>query len=104
MTIMEIWDENVQLYEIWSLIVKEDYRRLWIWKELVNLILSNNLNKFLYAISNSKNAIKAMNSPWKLHEVHKLIIPQNFIKIIESVWSLLHDDVILVNNKIKELL
>lgn len=104
MTVMTLPEDKMNLFEIWSLIVKEDFRWLWIWKKVIDILIKNNSDKNLYAISNNPVAISALKHWGWLILIEKTSCPKEFINTIESAWELLEDDVILVNEKLLKIL
>ncbi len=94
-----IWQKNVSnLVEIWSLIVSEKFRNMWIWKSLVNKIIWINDSNFSYIVSNTPYAIKAILFWKKFTEIETSSINNELFQKIEKEWKLLEDDRVFWNN------
>lgn len=102
--IMSVKHNSMILYEMWSFIVKKEYRNKGIWKVITKNLLKSNMDKPVYAVSNSKPAIKVLEWFEEFVEISKNQISVNILEIIESAWALLNNDKVFINKTLLKII
>lgn len=94
---------GITLYERWSLIVHENFRWLWLWNLLRNKLLIENKDKWIFTVTNVPLVIQS-NIKIEQHMIRPDELKKQapgLYKVIEEEWSFLEDDIVFVNERVK---
>lgn len=100
---MSVQEDEIKLFERWSLLVKPWYRWLWIGYKLIRNILDIYKDLPIYSVTNVP-AVITMNEHLHQHWYTKDMIPQKILRIMEMPWALLHNDMVYSNEILHTLI
>lgn len=85
-----------EYYEAWSLCIWEEFRNLWLWTMVQQLLLDNFSHLPIFSVSNV-DKVKSISKTTGLFEIQIPELPTTILEIIEDWWKILSDDSIYLS-------